>query len=354
MWWIWFPYVISLALVVYVSNKLGEYVDAMDKKTKLSGAFLGGVLLAAVTSLPELVTSITAAIMGEPEMTLGNILGSNVFDIAIIGFLMILFCKRVSSKTISRGNVVICIATLVVSVLILLCTIFGWQIVIPGINVNILTPIILVLYFVALLFTREKSSDAAQIEGAEQVTEQGKKDAASSEQAAAAESVSTNKAMALPLKSIVLRFVLLAVVLVGVSIAMTFMVDIIAEMYGLQRGLAGALFLGIATSLPEIVSTFSLVRLGNFDAGYGNIVGSCLFNFGVIAIADICYFAGTVFLTDLSSLILAACLTASAVFLLVFAFIRNSKLKVKNSLTIQIFLGALILASYITFLVLSV
>ncbi len=354
MWWIWFPYVISLALVVYVSNKLGEYVDAMDKKTKLSGAFLGGVLLAAVTSLPELVTSITAAIMGEPEMTLGNILGSNVFDIAIIGFLMILFCKRVSGKTISRGNVVICAATLVVSVLILLCAIFGWKIVIPGININILTPIILVLYFVALLFTREKPSETARIEGVEQVAEQGKKEAASSEQPAATESAAANKAMALPLKSIVLRFVLLAVVLVGVSIAMTFMVDIIAEMYGLQRGLAGALFLGIATSLPEIVSTFSLVRLGNFDAGYGNIIGSCLFNFGVIAIADIFYFAGTVFLTDLSSLILAACLTASAVLLLVFTFIRNSKLKVKNSLTIQILLGALILASYITFLVLSV
>lgn len=358
MWWIWFPYVISLVLVVYVSNKLGEYVDAMDKKTKLSGAFLGGVLLAAVTSLPELVTSITAAIMGEPEMTLGNILGSNLFDIAIIGFLMILFCKRVSRQTITRGNVVICIATLVVSVLILLCTIFGWQIVIPGINVNILTPIILVLYFVALFFTREKSSTSeattvtmatSEQGGDREITFQTKDD---TQPATTIES--KNKAMALPLKSIIIRFVLMALVLVGVSIAMTFMVDIIAEMYGLQRGLAGALFLGIATSLPEIVSTFSLVRLGNFDAGYGNIIGSCLFNFGVIALADIFYFAGTVFLTDLSSTILSACLTAAVVFLLTFTLIRNSKLKIKNSLPIQILAGVLILASYITFLVLSV
>ncbi len=135
---------------------------------------------------------------------------------------------------------------------------------------------------------------------------------------------------------------------------MTFMVDKIAEMYNLQRGLAGALFLGIATSLPEIVSTFSLVRLGNFDAGYGNIIGSCLFNFGVIAVADIFYFGGTVFLTDISSIILSACLVAAVAFLLVFTFIRNSNLKIKNSLTIQILTGVLILASYITFLVLTV
>lgn len=363
MWWIWFPYFASLILVVFVSNKLGEYVDAMDKKTRLSGAFLGGVLLAAVTSLPELVTSITAAIMGQPEMTLGNILGSNVFDIAIIGFLMILFCRRVAKKTISRGNVVICIATLVVSVLILLCTCFGWQIVIPGINVNILTLIILVLYFVALLFTREKTdkaecSSSAGAQNDEKITrnsDAGSTVAASSGAEKLTEGTqSQNKTLTLSLQAIIWRFVLLALVLVGVSVAMTFMVDKIAQMYDLQRGLAGALFLGIATSLPEIVSTYSLVKLGNFDAGYGNIIGSCLFNFGVIAISDICYFAGTVFLTDLSSIILSACLTAAATILLVFTLVRNSRAKFKNSLWVQILAGVLILASYVCFLVLSV
>ena len=369
MWWIWFPYIVSLVLVVFVSNKLGEYVDAMDKKTKLSGAFLGGVLLAAVTSLPEFVTSITAAIMGQPEMTLGNILGSDVFDVAIIGFLMVIFCTKVAKKTVSRGNVVICIATLVCATLILLCAIFNWKVVIPVINVNILTPIILALYFVALLFTREKSpaSTEEQVGGvANKNTSVAEAEVNGNANVVAVESVSSatgenpnngelkNKAMALPLKTIVLRFTLLAIVLIGVSIAMTFMVDKIADMYNLQRGLAGALFLGIATSLPEIVSTFSLVRLGNFDAGYGNIVGSCLFNLGVIAIADIFYFAGTVFLTDVSSIILSACLVASIVFLLAFTFIRNSKLKIKNSITVQILAGVLILASYVTFLVLSV
>lgn len=358
MWWIWFPYVASLVLVVFVSNKLGEYVDAMDKKTKLSGAFLGGVLLAAVTSLPELVTSITAAIMGQPEMVLGNILGSNVFDVAIIGFLMILFCKRVAFKKISRGNVVICIATLVISLLIMICAVFGWSVVIPGINVNMITPIIFVLYFVALFFTRQKSNEAKVTESNESKSV-SKKSQKTSDTSSVVENVSVeddsqNKAMALPLKQIIIRFTLLAVLLVGVSIAMTFMVDKIAEMYDLQRGLAGALFLGIATSLPEIVSTFSLVKLGNFDAGYGNIIGSCLFNFGVIALSDIFYFAGTVFLTDASSVILSACLVAAVAFLLMFTVIRNSNWKIRSSLVVQITTGVLILANYVMFLVLSV
>ncbi len=358
MWWIWFPYVASLVLVVFISNKLGEYVDAMDKKTKLSGAFLGGVLLAAVTSLPELVTSITAAIIGQPEMVLGNILGSNVFDVAIIGFLMILFCKRVSRKKISRGNVVICAVTLVISAMIMFFAVFGWQVVIPGINVNMLTPIIFVLYFVALLFTREKGDKSSET-GSESSKPDNKNVQEADVVSTQTQNISStgepeNKAMALPLKQIILRFTILALILIGVSVAMTFMVDKIADMYGLGKGLAGALFLGIATSLPEIVSTFSLVRLGNFDAGYGSIIGSCLFNFGVIALADIFYFAGTVFLTDISSIILSACLVASVVFLLAFTVIRNSNWKIRYSLTIQILIGVLILASYVTFLVLSV
>lgn len=370
MWWIWIPYVISLVLLVYLSNKLGEYVDAMDKKTKLSGAFLGGVLLAAVTSLPELITSITAAIMDEPGMTLGNILGSNVFDVAIIGALMLIFYKSVSTQKISRGNVIICCATLLCSILILLCTIFKWTLVIPGINVNILTPIIILVYAVTLMFTRERGQaessetvksgnknvdeDVLKLSTQTSATTKMLVNKGEEQSISSTKDAPINKAMALSLQGIIWRFIVVALVLVGVSIAMTVMVDIIAEEYNLARGLAGAVFLGVATSLPEIVSTFSLVRLGNFDAGYGNIIGSCLFNFGVIAIADIFYTKGTVFLTDLSSLILSACLVCAVIVLLVFTLIRNSRLKIKNSMTVEIITGILILASYITFLVLSV
>lgn len=356
MWWIWFPFVAALVVLVFVSNKLGEYVDAMDKKTKLSGAFLGGILLAAVTSLPELITSITAVLMGQPEMTLGNILGSDVFDVAIIGFLMLIFCRKLVHKEVSRGNVITCIATFVCAVAILLCTACGWSIVIPGININILTPLILIIYLVTLFYNYKKGS--GEDEG--EVVVSAKTDAKSSatggtaSETAAVSHTSKNQADALSLRGIIYRFIFLAIILVGVSVAMTFMADMLAEMYNLQRGLAGALFLGVATSLPEIVSTFALVRLGNFDAGYGNIMGSCLFNFGVIAIADIFYFSGTVFVNSPTSVILAACLTAAVAVLLAFTYLFNSNHKINSSKSLQIVSGLLICASYVTFLALSV
>ena len=49
MWWIYPVYVLDLVLMIFLSIELGNLVDMLDKKTKISGAFIGGVLLAAVT-----------------------------------------------------------------------------------------------------------------------------------------------------------------------------------------------------------------------------------------------------------------------------------------------------------------
>ena len=88
-------YIVLACALVYLSILLSNYVDMLDKTTKLSGALLGGVLLAAVTSLPELFTTITAVVgVGEYGYVIGNIMGSNVFDIAILVLLFVIFIKN--------------------------------------------------------------------------------------------------------------------------------------------------------------------------------------------------------------------------------------------------------------------
>ena len=70
-------YAIIAAAVTFLSVKAADYVDLIDKKTSLSGAFIGGILLSAVTSLPELFTSLSSTLLlDEPGLCLGNILGS--------------------------------------------------------------------------------------------------------------------------------------------------------------------------------------------------------------------------------------------------------------------------------------
>ena len=79
---LYLEYIVLAALVVFLSVRLSYYVDCLDKKTNLSGAFIGGVMLAAVTSLPELFTSLTAVLaLDQPDLVQGNVLGSNIFNI---------------------------------------------------------------------------------------------------------------------------------------------------------------------------------------------------------------------------------------------------------------------------------
>ena len=71
------------------------------------------------------------------------------------------------------------------------------------------------------------------------------------------------------------------------SVVLTYITDAIAAKYNLGVGLAGAIFLGVETSLPEVASTIALVRMRNYDIAVGNIVGSNLFNFLVLCTADL-------------------------------------------------------------------
>ena len=329
MWWVWLLYALTLVVIIFVSNRIGGIVDALDRKTKLSGAFLGAVLLAGVTSLPELVTSLTAAIMGEPGMTQGNILGSNVFDIAIIGLLLVIYFKRIKTRSVSRANIIFDFFVFAITALILVLAILNVQVVIPYININILTPLIIILYIFALLATRK----------AEDVDDTGEE--------------TVNKFEEKSKKYLAWSFVGYSVVLIGVSVAMTYLAENLAETYGLGKGLAGALFLGVPTSLPEIISSFALLRFGNFNAAYGNIIGSCLFNYAVLAIADIAYTSGTVFLTDLQTIVLAACLLAATALMIVLGLVKRGENKIKSTNTFHIIIGVLILVTYIVFLILS-
>ena len=96
-------YAVLASLVVFLSIKLSNYVDLLDKKTKVSGALLGGILLAGVTSLPELFTSLTGTlIVGDNKLVLGNIMGSDFFDIVIFGVVYFLFFKKFTQGKVGK------------------------------------------------------------------------------------------------------------------------------------------------------------------------------------------------------------------------------------------------------------
>ena len=105
---IYLIYFIVAWLVVRFSIMASNYIDMIDRSTRLSGAFLGGVLLSAVTSLPELFTSISATVfLDKPDLCMGNILGSDLFNASMLGAVVMLSIRRFGRVRCSRSHIIV-------------------------------------------------------------------------------------------------------------------------------------------------------------------------------------------------------------------------------------------------------
>ena len=145
MWWIWPIYAVLLVVMTFLSIVLARLVDVLDKKTKMGGGLLGGVLLAGITSLPELVTSLSDILLiGNVDMTFGNILGSNFFDVVVIGLSMLLMFNIVKKSGVSKNTGILMLLCFGVTLVILLFDVFNLNWVIPGVNIHALSLIFIV------------------------------------------------------------------------------------------------------------------------------------------------------------------------------------------------------------------
>ncbi|MEE0741127.1 MAG: cation transporter [Emergencia sp.] len=271
---IYFGYIIAAALVVVLSVRASHYVDLLEKNTTLSGAFLGGIMLSAVTSLPELFTSVSATVLlNRPGLCMGNILGSDLFNLAVLALMILLFFRGFSKGRISKSyrNV----AVLVFCIYIFITLNF----------IGILDGRIFTLSVTSILIALVYGLGAKYLS----ITD----DLAADEDALGYQaSISTN----LSVQQIAFRFFVASVGIITFSIILTCLTEAIAVKHSIGQGLAGALFLGIATSLPEVSATIALFKMKNYNIAVGNIIGSNLFNFIILCIADLFSLEGSVYI----------------------------------------------------------
>ncbi|HAR45513.1 MAG TPA: sodium:proton exchanger, partial [Nitrospiraceae bacterium] len=107
---LWTGFIACTVLIVYSGMNLSKYGDILAEKTGLSRTWIGVVLMAAVTSLPELITGISSvAVVGVPEIAAGDVFGSCVFNMLILAVLdaisrpMPLYTKAHTGHVLSAG-----------------------------------------------------------------------------------------------------------------------------------------------------------------------------------------------------------------------------------------------------------
>jgi cation:H+ antiporter len=273
-WYVFIEFA-ALSLVIGISGYyLSLYGDVIAEKTGLGGTWVGFAMLATVTSLPELVTGISAVtIAGVPNIALGDALGSCVFNLLLIVLLDFLHRESSVYTRVSQGHIL----SAGFGVVLLGFVAFNIILFQNGIrlslkHVGLYTPIIALFYIIAVrtVFRYEKSQ---RVEVVEEIAERYP-------------TTTLTRALA---------FYFLAasvVVLVGIRLPVTG--EHLAEVMGWHRSFVGTVFVALATSLPEVAVTLSALRIGAMDMAISDLFGSNLFDLVIIAIDDLAYLKGPI------------------------------------------------------------
>ena len=273
---IWVKFLVCVLLVLFFGAKLSRYGDIIAEKTGLSGFWVGLLLLAAVTSLPELITGIGAvAVVGGRDganLAMGTAFGSNLFNLVIIAIMDIMYRHGPLLSVAGRGH------RLSAGLGILLIAFAGGSILLStevwggAIGwVGIYSLVLVLLYLWGsrriLRFEREQGAEIGQLRY---------------------EKISPRRAY--------LGFAIAALTIIGVGTWLAVIGDEIATATGWGATFVGSLFLAATTSLPEMVVAFVALRIGARDMAIANMLGSNMFNMGiVIAGDDLFYRSGSIF-----------------------------------------------------------
>lgn len=272
-WVIWLQFAVCVALIGVAGVQLTRHGDAIADKTGIGGSWIGLVLIATVTSLPELASGISAVTLANvPDIAVGNVLGACVLNLSILALLDLLHRGEPIYRGANRSHIL----TAGFGVVLLGLTGFGlltgdvasgWVI---G-HVAFYSPLLLLGYAVAIraVYHYETTHVAAFAEA------------------------EPDRYPGMTLQSAVLRYAAAAAVVVGAALALPFVGDGIAQQMGWSESFVGTLFIAFVTTLPELVVTISALRIGAVDMAIGNLLGSNLFNLLVLAVDDVLFLPGS-------------------------------------------------------------
>lgn len=317
MFLIWLQFFICAFIIIVAGKKLSLYVDDISEKTGLSKAWAGMILLGVVTSLPEVVTSLTSVTkINAPDLALGNVLGSNIFNLMIIPILDFMYGHdSITSKVSSNHSYILSGAFTLTLSTIVIAGIFINRIV-NGLNIfdvgmDSIAIAIICLIGLRLIFKSETETLPHQ-----SIDERTKP-------------IETRK---INLARVYLGFIISGILVIASGIWLASIGDRIANITGWGKTFVGSIFLAIVTSFPELVVSLTTLRLGAIDLAFGNIFGSNTFNLFIIPITDIAYRAGVILAFVSRTHILTACL---GIFLTCIAIIGLSLRKKKTFLNLS-------------------
>jgi len=241
--------VISLLFIGVFAHFLVSASIRLAKLFRVSEAFIGLTVVAMGTSAPEIAVSVSAALSGQGALSVGNVIGSNIFNLGfILGIVALIAPQKISRKMVYRDGAVLLFSTIIVFIFMLNQFISRWE---GGFLLFCL------LSYTLFLWKKKDIPDEEEIESERRGNWKD--------------------------------FPIFLVSLFGLIFSADFVVEssvAIAQSFGVSEWAIGATIVAAGTSLPEIATSIIATLRGRFGLSVGNVIGSDIFNvFGIIGVS---------------------------------------------------------------------
>jgi cation:H+ antiporter len=272
---LWAQFIVVAAVILFAGANLSKYGDVIAEKTGMGRTWVGVVLIASVTSLPELITGASSVVLFDvPDLAVGNVLGACMFNVLTIALLDVLSGPTPISTRAHQGQVLA--AAFGVLLLGMVSLSLAARSVLPAVGwIGSYSLIFLLIYMIAprtvFLFERRRIAELVHDRA----------------EASRYEAITLRKAYG--------SYALNAMLVIGAAAYLPSLGERIAEVTGLGGTFVRTTFIALATTLPELVVSISALRIDAADLVFGNLLGSNLFNLAVLAIDDLLYFNGPLF-----------------------------------------------------------
>jgi len=302
----WLKFLLILVLINFLGRESMKSADIIAEKKGWGRAFMGVVFVSMITSFPELFSGISSvSIVKSPDIAVGQIMGSCIFNILIIGLVELFYYKKNIYKNNSKQNVLnMGFSIIMIAVLTILISI-KFNLKIMHIGFSSLMIFVLYIFFMKIIFKVRKETKI----------EEEYKD--------------------MNLKKEVIKFIFSSLGIIAIGLYLPIVAKEIAFVMNWGDTLIGIIFVAFVTSFPELVVSFQAAKIGAFDMFIGNIAGSNLFNIAIILVLDIFYLKGNILTAISNSNVSVGIIAVLMNFIAFFAIIRSSSEKIFKFLSIN-------------------
>ena len=264
---LWLQLAVAAGIILVAAHFMAGAADVIAEKTGLGRSFVGVVMLATATSLPELGTGVSSIVLvGEVDLAAGDAFGSNLFNLLIIGLLDIYWRRGpVLSAVGGTSAIVGVLGIILISIALVSMLAHGF---VPSMSGWYISPFSIILFgafWVAM----------SHVYRAEKI-----------EREPSEESEEEPNYINESLPRSIFIYLITAAVVVGAAIWLANIGEDLSHAMGWETSFVGTQFLALSTSVPEIAASLAALRLGAPELAITNVLGSNVFNMGFVLFLD--------------------------------------------------------------------